>query len=81
MAKRRYHTDNKSLAYHYVGIMEQLEDDVKEVVFNATLSENHLLFSAKNGKYFIAGRELDPEHLEEWGSLILAEVAKKLLKK
>jgi hypothetical protein len=35
----------------------------------------------QNGKYYMAGQELNIDHLEEWGGLIVAEMAKRVLKK
>lgn len=78
--KKRSLTSDKALIYHYTGIIEKLEDNVKEAVFNATLTQDHLLVTTKKGKFFACEKELDPNHLEEWGSIIIAKIAKNHLK-
>jgi hypothetical protein len=42
--------------------------------------KNFLPFIEKNGKYYIDKKELPMDHPEEWQSIILAEMAKGLLK-
>jgi hypothetical protein len=35
----------------------------------------------QDGKYYLAGKEIDINHLEEWGERIVAEMAKRMLRK
>jgi hypothetical protein len=41
---------------------------------------NRVYVEEKNGKYYIDGKKLDPNRLDEWGQIILSKLAKNLLK-
>jgi hypothetical protein len=43
-------------------------------------TNHHVTLSEKNGKYFVDDQEVDPNHPEEWGSIMLAKMAKSYLK-
>jgi hypothetical protein len=78
-----YYSTPEAYQNHWKGVFEQLDDTTKGVVLEAVAKyeKGYLLISAKNGKYFIDGRRLDPNHPEEWGSIILSEIAQNLLRK
>jgi hypothetical protein len=44
---------------------------------------NRVFVEEKNGKYYLdgVGIELDPNKLEEWGSILLSKLAKNLLRR
>jgi hypothetical protein len=41
---------------------------------------NWMMFTENNGKYAIDGIELPADRPEEWGSIMIAEIAKRYLK-
>jgi hypothetical protein len=58
-------------------ILDTLDDTIKNIEPSTI---NRLDFFEKGGKYFVGETELNPSKLEEWGSIMIAEMAKRLLK-
>ena len=85
MARQVTHHYSTSEAYHehYVGIFDQLDDDTKTAVIESLEknSNEYTLVTMKNGKYFVGKQKLDPNHPEVWGSIIMSEMAQKMLRK
>ena len=78
-----YYSTPEAYQKHWKGVFEQLDDTTKSVVLEAVAKreKGYLLMSIKNGEYFIDGRRLDSKHPEEWGGIILSEIAQNLLRK
>jgi hypothetical protein len=65
------------------GVYKKLVDMLNKTLQNTNAEleakKDELAFTQKDDKYYIGEKELDPNKLEEWGSILISEMAKKLM--
>jgi hypothetical protein len=78
-----YYSTPEAYQNHYVGIFDQLDEATRAAVIESLekINSKYTLLATKDGKYFVGDKELDPKHPEEWGAVIMSEMAQKLLRK
>ena len=63
--------------------LEKAMKETNEAVLEADKKDLSEVIKIRNqdNKYYLAGEELDINHLEDWGERIVAEMAKRMLRK